>query len=963
MPQRRYTIDINNKPFDFDWANDAEPTDAEIIDLYKKSLVPKPKPAPIAKPRPNMDVGFKGINSPIVDVTGAGRNISDAITTPRLNESPYTAMFKGMLGGMAEGASSVISELSNPIDMAAMATGLAPINNLRKVAPIITGARGLYNMGAGAMDGNSGQVGVGALETGMSALGMKPRNIMPKGNVQPITQMSTMPPSSVPAKVQPIIEPVSTPKSMPNLQVDPIGGGLTSAESVTRLPGGPTNNPDVTGEFKPLYGIDPKTNRSFPTVPDRLRGPSPTQTYFDSMLPSRTKELIGQTVKLPKDNVNSANKAIDNIPEVIKTAKNNPVPEIAKAANDIIKQTEVKPKLVDDDKSLRKGLAPYIKSGLSSLESDSEAGKSISKLVQRTRIEGEKLAGGWSNKYKEITKDLEGADWESFVSAVEGKTVPYDSKVLKAVLDYRRLDDEVVAAAKDSKMVMSDYEGNSIPFEGSKDYWPRIYGDEFLDTKRTDIFDQLIKEGNSPKQAEAIMEASKKFGNRLISPQHKRQADIGGYRTDKEAYLLHLDQMGKRIAESKNLGPNDLGDVNSPLSQLVGKTRDKKYTTEILNKHLGRTKPEAGMFVSDKWAQKANSLAAMTDLGLFTISNQAQKAAIPIRGDLVAFGKALKKFKTQEGKDWAERSGALQTALRDSIQDLGGESWVSKLYRTGASERSNRTLASLTGKFTAEADLQRFKKGDAKAGDRLKELLLLDNVDDLKDQEFLSEDQLYTAGSRMSEMTQGRAGSIDLPPKWKDSPEAKLMTMYKGYAFRTTKAMKDAFLDNPGKFLVVGLPLLAMTGEVVGDVKAGIRGALADDKTVEDSIGSRGEGSMVDKILKSANTPEAQRKLASRVIENLSEAWMLGILGDMIGSSAEGPTGLIKFIAGPVVGMASDIAGGASSSVTKLDVKPIAKSVTKNLVPAPLGYPLSQKIKGNESKKKASMLPRLPSLK
>lgn len=971
MAQKRYSIPINNKPFEFDWAGDSEPTDAEIIDLYKKSLVSKPAvPEPIAAPKittpitnknkPLLDVGYEGINSPLVK-SNVGHAVSNSITIPRNDqnyldpnsflgylESTGRGMqntFRGFLGGSLEGVDDVVSNLSTPVDLAATVAGFSPF---KKAGNLITGLRGLYNTGSGIMDGDTGQLGAGAFETLMSALGIK-AGMAPRK--QPIKSTSLMDDAVLPRQVD--VAPPDLPAfnkpavSMPNVKVNPVEGFLSTKDRAVRTP-------SLANE---MYGIRDTGSDGFGSVPARMKTGT-NQIVMDALLPSSIKDKIKQAVPLTEP----ANPNIDDntIPEVIKNIiKDEASPKpIKDAAQQVVN-------LRSQDDSIKKGLEPYIKSGLSSLESDSEAGRNIARLIQQTRIEGDRLAGGWSSQFKSIIKDLSDDEFKNLQRAAEGKELPFSSKVKDALNLYRKLDNEVTTSAKDAGMVMEDYSGNVLPFEATENYWPRIYDDDFVKSKQEDIYASLIAEGNSPLQAREILEASTKFGNRLISPQHKRQANIEGYRTDSDAYLLHLDQMGKRIAESKNFGPRDIGDAESPLSKLLAQTKDQKYNREILDRHLGRVKPDASNERLNEWANKANSLAAITDLGLFTISNQAQKAPIAIRGDLKAFGKALTQFKTKAGKDWAEQSGALQTALRDSIQDLGGEHWVNKLYRTGASERSNRTLASLTGKFTAEGDFVRARKGNAQAKDRLKDLLLVDDkgLDNVLKQEFLNEEQLYTAGSRMSELTQGRAGSIDLPPKWRSSPEAKLMTMYKGYAFRQTKAMKDAFLDNPKKFLVVGLPLLAVTGEVVGDAKAAVRGMLDPSSDIEDNISSRGQKNLVDNILKSANTPEKERQLASRVIENLSEAWTLGILSDMIGSSGENPTGLLKFLAGPVPSMAADMAYGGAKSVKDLDIKPVASHAVKNFVPTPFGYPASKMVAGdNKGKKKSSMMPRLPSV-
>jgi hypothetical protein len=314
------------------------------------------------------------------------------------------------------------------------------------------------------------------------------------------------------------------------------------------------------------YGI--RNTGTNPSITPGHTEAGTNQQIFDALLPSRIKEQIGmrnvtpavseieQNIDMvrtgrPIENPLPASKPVINIkdkpndvvvPAVLKTATESKTPEIANAAAQVVAART-------KDKSLGRGSDPFIKSGLSVLESDSPAGQQISQLVQATRNEGDKLAGGWSSRFKAITKGLNKDEWDNFVTVAQGKAAPLNSKVSSAIESYRALDSEVSAAAENSGMVMSNYDGDIIPFKPQEQYWPRIYPKNFVESKQKDIFDELITAGHSPEEAQKIIDNSAKFGNRLISPQHARQADVAGYRTDREAYLLHLDQMGKRIAD------------------------------------------------------------------------------------------------------------------------------------------------------------------------------------------------------------------------------------------------------------------------------------------------------------------------------------------------------------------------------------------------------------------------------
>lgn len=107
---------------------------------------------------------------------------------------------------------------------------------------------------------------------------------------------------------------------LPEAKVNPVEGGLTTANTVERMPGGPNAG---------MYGIASNTgDQMFPSVPNRMQGPGTNQTVFDALIPSRTKEQIGQLQKLGEPEL-PAVKLRDNPNGTVSTVS-NPVQQLDK---------------------------------------------------------------------------------------------------------------------------------------------------------------------------------------------------------------------------------------------------------------------------------------------------------------------------------------------------------------------------------------------------------------------------------------------------------------------------------------------------------------------------------------------------------------------------------------------------------------------------------------------------------
>lgn len=611
-------------------------------------------------------------------------------------------------------------------------------------------------------------------------------------------------------------------------------------------------------------------------------------------------------------------------------AKQGP-PEIAKAAA----QTEQAVRLKE---SKWKRVGQDIGTAVSTIiEKSGKTGPALSRMLTKTRLDADAMAGKWTVAAKEATAGLSADQIQDYVIARDTGVIPNDPAVIRALELRKVLDDEVVGTMKGSGAGFRTGEGKT-EFQERTNYWPHIYPPEFFKNAQS-AMDALIADGMTAEEAQVALKNASRFGERIISPLHERQSNAPGYRTDLQADYLHLNDMAKRATEAKDFGPMDIADPSSPISQLVSGTHDPARISELVSQHLGRDVPAA---TTRDWGGVSRGIMkaeTIMHLSQFAISNMSQLATVPLRSNIGAYAKALKStignFKKTVGE--AEGTGALQTIHQDILREVGGESNVSKVFGMKKSETFNRTVAAAAGKGTAEALFKQLKKNpnDAKARARL-DNLLLEDVNAVLQQEALTPEQTARAGGRMAEITQGRAQSVDLPPMWSKHPAMDLIMLYKKYAFRQSKIIKDAIMENPTRNIPLAIALYTAMGEVVGDAKAGIKGLVSGQGPGE-AIGARGEN-------------------LNRVVANLGQAWALGLVADAIGAATSGEEmSALQFLGGPVIGDITETLAGAGQAV-RGNPNPLLKKGAKS-VPI-IGSGLAQRFGQKTNKRRA--MPTLP---
>lgn len=681
------------------------------------------------------------------------------------------------------------------------------------------------------------------------------------------------------------------------------------------------------------------TTRDLPALPaPREVDATPEQPYTRATPYQEVSRQIeqGPLQKTARQQALEAQIEKNNVPvdtETVTNAVESPVPEVAKAAQQTVAAIVKKQGFL-----AKSGIKPVAQDlGMSMLEKIRRmgpAGQEIYRMVSKERLDGEALAGSrtvaTNDLFGKYAKDPE--QFSRIQRALDTGEDPMDDGMRQAVQTYKdTIDKDIVGKAKEAGVSLRTSGGKRLEFQGRENYWPHIMPKEFFNDKQGALNALLAlkdKEGNpqySPEQANAVLKNAKMWGERLISPQHGRYADVPGYRTDYAALLQHIHDMSRRTAQASEYGPMDLADPNSKLSKLVAQTSDPAFVTKGLSRYLGRDEAgDSGMRSFVKTALKAETFLHLSQ---FAIGNFNNLATVPLRAGTVEAGKAFVKAFTKSGKRVAEDSGVVQSIHQEALREVGGEGILSKAFLMHKSEGFNRAVAAIAGQGTAKTLFESLKEGTISKGNKARLAdLILEPIDKIEKQGELSPEQIRRAGGRMAEITQGRANSIDLPKLWTDHPATDLIFLFKKYAFRQSKIMKDALTSptngsvaNRAKTAVLAAGILAATGELTGDVKAVLMGVPSG--TSADKVANRGSEF---KALGSQNA------VVNRLIADYMQAWALGLVGDGLQATLKGGDNPLKFMGGPVVGDISDVASGVGA-LAKGNTKPLVKKAARSV--------------------------------
>ena len=441
------------------------------------------------------------------------------------------------------------------------------------------------------------------------------------------------------------------------------------------------------------------------------------------------------------------------------------------------------------------------------------------------------------------------------------------------------------------------------------DYWTH----NFEGVPDATIKQKMRDAGFADDEITARLEGIRKHAEMKISEEYARSASgIPGYRKDVDVLLDHFRDVSKRVEQARNFGAKDLEDPNSQISKLIAASENP---TRVRNLAQRSIRGAANVSDTQKALSKgARNWATMSQLSLSAISNMGGLVPIAVRGKLGDSAKALIAGVRNSAPDARVMNNVSEAR---NFSNAFGESMqgVDRLHNvygvTGTQNLLNRVSGSL-GSATADTLFQKLKGGKLSdnAAKQLEDLTQTD-LKVLRGQDALSERQIQRSMVRMTDITQGSMNNVKLPYHWVRSDVLTIPQIFMRIAVQSSKAIKDAVLDNPATAIPKLVGAGYVVGELVGDTKEAVKtGAQIGTNHVQQWMGLADEDkefltefgqnigysddkdeqdrfSFTRKWLAKAYPPAAENDHIVRAISNLENAFALGLPGDIMSGFAE----------------------------------------------------------------------------
>lgn len=616
-------------------------------------------------------------------------------------------------------------------------------------------------------------------------------------------------------------------------------------------------------------------------------------------------------------------------------------PEVAKEATRIKTRSVLNNELFTSEREFLKG--------------QGQPGKNIVNVLDDITDKSEIRAGSSLVDYMHLRRGLSSKEVANFVDVAEGRIAPMNRKVGKLVNFWNTKKQEIANEAvglgldvKRIRNVRGQYFKEIKSFVPRQNYFPHmVINPDVPKEVVSETLQAAVKRGNFPsmkaaseawqsyvnytkgkpttrildylvktKQATNRAEADKLLNIFIRKVRERRYANLERARgINLPFYDPNPDRVltkyflgaYHRLEEVKGLGARDelMKGMIGELDKVGG---DFKNAQLMFDRWAGR-EPVRNVFgaLSPEGAAKLRGVQTVTKLGLAQIPNATQSINTAYVTGLRNTIKGIKAATTTEGKEFALRTGAvLDSTLLDVIQrSTGGvPSWSRKFLKgTGflSTERMNRVIAANSGReYTLEMTKRLLANPKANLPRRALAELKLD-PNKILSRGSVTMDEILRASQRVVNKSQFRSGILDLPLWW-TSPEGRVVTQFKNFAFNQAKLMKDAILGEMLKGnmkpAITALTLMPILGEGVADVKALLTGRKRDKKGL------------------------------ARLAENMSFVGGLGIVSDLWQSamfgSVEGTLG------GPTFSDLSKLIEGVAQGVAGKP-KPLGRAITRQI--------------------------------
>lgn len=714
---------------------------------------------------------------------------------------------------------------------------------------------------------------------------------------------------------------------------------------------------------------------------------SPEDVAFDALIPERYK--APPPVMKPREPLTQymgpAKKApIDAAAETKTKIAKSPDPKVAAMAYDEAAMTEYGKRANSGGgrfaffrETMTKGWEAAVESVEHQLEAMGPAGQEISALLRRYSEEVHRRSTKWAGGFAKKLETLDTDEYREFWILKESGGNSKNPRVQSA-LDFSRKEFEPELFKLVKEIGIEDPETGKV-VEALTDYTPRKYDEEFWKSPRrvaaafkkrfpsmddatanmiavgktAGLEDRLMKtKGIDRHTAEAIIEMGRLKGEKKIPSQYRRKVNLPGYRVDPLVWMEHAADWAEKTARSEVLGIKDIADPNSPISKLIEQTTNPNRAKDLLKVVLGRRNygPNAAFY--QRFDRHASAMSARAFLSLFSISNIANVAAVPVKMNMRAFLHGFTRMITDsaEARDFASRSGALYGVTKTIIEHTFKKRKVYdplRYYMMTGSENLNRTWAAGAGDWYSGYLFDKLKKGTIKPHE-LKQLKDLTYTEPAKllEQTALTMRQRESAGFFASEITQGLGEARKLPPGWNNpNPVVQLPLIFKRYMFQQTKTIKDALFGkdlpvatrarNAAYLFAMGQALGYTTGAGKAIVRGTFRGATAEATGGDFGTSFSKEWErrrdptrrVVKKLLGSGAA--SKESWVTPIVDNLVQGWALGMLADILYMTAGDERDMFYELSGPYLGTVSKLGYDVLDVGLTGEMEPLLRDTTK----------------------------------
>lgn len=349
----------------------------------------------------------------------------------------------------------------------------------------------------------------------------------------------------------------------------------------------------------------------------------------------------------------------------------------------------------------------------------------------------------------------------------------------------------------------------------------------------------------------------------------------------------YVSSAKSRIAEIDLLGPN-YEKLYKLTEQMRAEGADWEFAQRAIGRMKGADRLQTVFGMAPEMQGKIREIQVVTKLGLSSIPNATQSTNTALYTGTRQTAKQIANFfskasNKKEMVDWALKTGAtLESSLNQLYMGTGIEGSMAQsfLKKTGfiQLEKFNRIIAANAGKGYAQDMAKRLLKNpkDALAKRAFKKLGI--KTSNIIARGNIAEEELVKASQGIVNMTQFRAGPMDLP-LWFSSPYGRMVTQFKSFAFNQAKLIKNLLKEEVarGNFapLIRAVAIMPILGEGVKDIRTLLTGQVRDEKGLDrllDNVSSVGGIGMVNDLYQAARYNSMAGFMAGPTVSDLGKA-------------------------------------------------------------------------------------------